>query len=120
MRLARQLRPSCLSAHGCFSSVAGHPANACEGTPFIRPTALEGRNEPRENLDCLDVLTGDEASAVLRELLSSRPDLLPDARRAANALLATVSFTDVAKRVFDALLALDTWTTWTRVRMQVG
>jgi hypothetical protein len=37
----------------------------------------------------------------------SHPDLLPDARRAANALLATVSFRDIAKSVFDALLALD-------------
>jgi len=55
----------------------------------------------------LDLLTGDEALAVLRELLSSHADLLPDARRAANALLATVSFTDIAKSVFDALLALD-------------
>ena len=45
--------------------------------------------------------------AVLRELLSSRPDLLPDAWRAANALLATVSFTDIGTSVFDALLALD-------------
>ena len=45
--------------------------------------------------------------AVLRELLSSRPDFLPDAWRAANALLATVSFTDIGKSVFDALLALD-------------
>ena len=45
--------------------------------------------------------------AVLRELLSSHSNLLPDARRAANALLASVSFADVAKSVFDALLALD-------------
>jgi hypothetical protein len=45
--------------------------------------------------------------AVLGELLSSHADLLPDARRAAKALLATVSFTDIAKSVFDALLALD-------------
>ncbi len=45
--------------------------------------------------------------AVLRELLSSHPDLLPEGRGAANALLATVSFTDIAKGVFDALLALD-------------
>ena len=45
--------------------------------------------------------------AVLRELLSLHPDLLPDTRRAANALLARVSFTDIAKSVFDALLALD-------------
>lgn len=61
----------------------------------------------REKLDCLDLLTGGEASAVLRELLSSQPDVLADARRAANALLASVTFADIAKGVFDALLALD-------------
>ena len=73
--------------------------------PSDRPRSKAGTS--REKLDCLDVLTGDEASAVLRELLSSHPDLIPDARRAANALLATVSFTDIARSVFDALLALD-------------
>jgi hypothetical protein len=61
----------------------------------------------RTKLDCLDVLTGDEASAVLRHLLSSYPELIPDARQAANALLATVSMTDVAGSVFEALIALD-------------
>lgn len=61
----------------------------------------------RAEYDCLDLLTGDEAQAVLQELLSSRPDLIPDARRAANALLATVSFADVADNVFGALQALD-------------
>jgi hypothetical protein len=55
----------------------------------------------------LDLLTGDEALTVLGELLSSHPALLPDARQAANALLATVSFTHIAKGVFDALVALD-------------
>jgi hypothetical protein len=45
--------------------------------------------------------------AVLRQLLSSDPDLLAEGRRAANALLATVSFMDVATGVLDALLALD-------------
>jgi hypothetical protein len=44
----------------------------------------------------LDVLSGDEAQIVLKDLLSSRPDLISEARRAANALLATVSFADVA------------------------
>jgi hypothetical protein len=73
--------------------------------PSGRPHSKVGTS--RETLDCLDVLTGDEALAVLRELLSSRPDLRPDARRAANALLATVSFTDIGRSVFDALLALD-------------
>jgi hypothetical protein len=61
----------------------------------------------REKLDCLDLLTGGEASAILRELLSSHPDVLADARRAANALLASVTFADIAKGVFDALVALD-------------
>ena len=73
--------------------------------PSGRPRSKVGTS--RETLDCLDVLTGDEALAVLRELLSSRPDLASDARRAANALLATVCFTDIGKSVFDALLALD-------------
>lgn len=61
----------------------------------------------RAKHDSLDLLTGDEALAVLSELLSSHPALLPDARRAANALLATVSFTNIAQNVFDALVALD-------------
>ena len=61
----------------------------------------------RTKLDCLDVLTGDEASAVLRQLLSSSPELIPAARQAANALLATVKFTDIARSVFEGLIALD-------------
>ena len=74
--------------------------------PSGRPPSKAGTS--REKLDCLDLLlTGDEALAILRELLSSHPELLPDARRAANALLATVSFTDIAMSVFDALVALD-------------
>ena len=72
------------------------------------PRRPRRRLEPAEQkLDCLDLLSGDEGLEVLRELLSSHPDLLPEGRRAANALLATVSFTDIAKSVFDALLALD-------------
>jgi hypothetical protein len=73
--------------------------------PRSRPRPKAGTS--RQKLDCLDRLTGDEALAVLRELLSSHPDLLPEGRRAANALLATVSFMDIAKSVCDALLALD-------------
>ena len=68
------------------------------------------RSKPRTTrakYDCLDVLTGDEAQIVLKDLLSSRPDLISDARRAANALLATVSLVDVAADVFDALQGLD-------------
>jgi hypothetical protein len=61
----------------------------------------------RTNLDCLDVLIGDEASAVLRQLLLSYPELIPAARQAANALLATVTFTDIATSVFEGLIALD-------------
>jgi hypothetical protein len=61
----------------------------------------------RAKHDCLGLLTGDEAQAVLRELLSSRPDLIPDATQVANALLATVSFANVAESVFGALAALD-------------
>ena len=65
---------------------------------------MAGRS--RTKLDCLDVLTGDEGSAVLRHLLSSYPELIPEARQAANELLATVSVTDIARSVFEALIAL--------------
>ena len=61
----------------------------------------------RQQSDCLDVLTGEEAGAVLRALLKAHPDLLPDARLAADKLLATVSFSDVAERVCAGLQALD-------------
>jgi hypothetical protein len=73
--------------------------------PSDRPRSKAGTS--RKKPDCLDVLTGDEASAVLRELLRSHPNLFPDATRAAHALLATVSFTDIAGRLLDALLALE-------------
>ena len=61
----------------------------------------------RQQYDCLDVLTGEEAGAVLRALLKAHPDLLPDARLAADQLLATVSFSDVAEKVCAGLQALD-------------
>lgn len=60
-----------------------------------------GRRKP----DCLDVLTADEALAVLRALLASNP-VVPPAREAANALLASVSFVDVAKSVCERLTTL--------------
>ena len=37
---------------------------------------------------CLKLLSGDEAAAVLRELVAAHPHLVPDAVSAANALLA--------------------------------
>jgi hypothetical protein len=43
---------------------------------------------------------------VLHELLSSQAELIPDARRAANALLASVSFAAVAESILDALVEL--------------
>ena len=73
--------------------------NFRETTQSTEPTAPQSWNHSTE-FDCLDLLTGDEALAILRELLSSHPDLLPEGRRAANALLATVSFTDIAKGCF--------------------
>ena len=61
----------------------------------------------RQKYDCLDLLTGDEAQAVLQDLLSAHPDLVPHAEAAAKALLATVSFTDVADSVLGVVQALD-------------
>ena len=55
---------------------------------------------------CLRLLTGDEAAAVLHALLAAHPHLVPDALRAANVLLATVSFTALAQQVFDAVVEL--------------
>jgi hypothetical protein len=73
-----------------------------------QPPALRSKpRTTRAKCDCLDVLTGDEAQIVLKDLLSLHPDLISDARRSANALLATVSFADVAANVFGALQALD-------------
>ena len=43
---------------------------------------------------------------MLHALLSSHSELIPDARRAANALLASVSFAAVAKSIVDALVEL--------------
>ena len=61
----------------------------------------------RARYDCLDVLTGDEAQAVLQELLSTHPGLIPDAQRTANTLLAAVSFGEVADNVLAVLRAID-------------
>ena len=65
---AAQLTRSCLSVHGCFCSVVGPPVNLCEttqSTSRARPKA----GASRQKLDCLDLLSGDEALAVLRALL---------------------------------------------------
>ena len=43
---------------------------------------------------------------MLHALLSSHSELIPDARRAANALLASVSFAAVAKSIVHALVEL--------------
>lgn len=72
----------------------------------LRP-ARASRSKPRTTrvkYDCLDVLTGGEARTVLHELLLSRPDLIPDTKRTADALLAQVS---VAENVYVTLQTLD-------------
>jgi len=61
----------------------------------------------RATPDCLNVLTADEAQAVFREVLSARPEVVADVRRAAGRLLASVSCSDVDRRVFRVLQALD-------------
>jgi hypothetical protein len=62
---------------------------------------------PRAKHRSLDVLTSDEARAVLQELLLAHPALVPDAEQVANALLSTVSFVAVAESVFQVVQALD-------------
>ncbi|MEP7305925.1 MAG: hypothetical protein ABJA98_10445 [Acidobacteriota bacterium] len=52
-------------------------------------------------------MTGDEARAVLQELLSAHPTLIPDAEQVASAVLATVSSAAVADDVFEAIHSLD-------------
>jgi hypothetical protein len=82
-----------------------HPAGLCEETPFIRTTALDGRKEPNETR-----LPGRpdrrQASAVLRHLLSSYPELIPDARQAATRCLRQCRLR-ISPAVFEALIALD-------------
>jgi len=60
----------------------------------------------RQKSDCLEVLTAEEALAVLRALLASNSDLAPPAREAAKALLASVSFGDVARNICNQLITL--------------
>jgi len=55
----------------------------------------------------LDLLTSDEARAVLHELLSVYPALVPAAEQIANAMLATVSFSAVADQVVEVIQGLD-------------
>ena len=78
-----------------------HPRSTVTGSSRSIPQGS------RRQSDCLDLLTGEEAGAVLHALLEARPALLSDARRAADNLLATVSFSDVAAKVCAALQALD-------------
>ena len=47
-----------------------HPAGLFEETPFTSTMALDGRKEPNE-IDCLDVLTGDEASSTPGENIAN-------------------------------------------------
>jgi len=79
-----------------------------ESTIHPRRVKAASRSKPkRAQADCLDVLTGDEAGAVLQALLKAHPDLRSDARRIADGLLETVSLSDVAERVCGDLQALE-------------
>jgi hypothetical protein len=86
-------------------------ASRRKGPGADRHSIVKGasRSKPRGargQPSCLDVLTGEEAAAVLHALLEAHPALLPDARQAADNLLATVSFSDVAEKVSAGLQAL--------------
>jgi DNA-binding MarR family transcriptional regulator len=86
-------------------------ASRREEPPADRHSIVKGasRSKPRGarwQPSCLDVLTAEEAAAVLHALLEAHPALLPDARQAADSLLATVSFSDVAEKVSAGLQAL--------------
>lgn len=77
-----------------------------ETTPFIRRTALDAENAPEETRlpGRADRRRGLDSSPQTPVVLSGARS---PARHAANALLATVSFTAVANGVFEALRALD-------------
>ena len=123
LRLGRAQLPDLETHSGpgkpLLNSVAGmSPKRArrdeCEPAPGSRdPFAFVGRARPvpgsetRQQADCLDVLTGEEAGAVLHALLKAHPDLRSDARRVANRLLATVSLSEVAEKVCAGLQALE-------------
>ena len=55
----------------------------------------------------LRVLTPADAQIVLEEMLREHPKLSADARRIVDRVLSSVSCKDVARRVFDAVQALD-------------
>ena len=123
LRLSRAQLPD-LETHTGLSAAplnsgAGMSAKRARGTANRREEAgIRSRSrekdtfrsrpdEKRPQSDCLDVLTGEEAAAVLRALLKAHPDLLPEARVVADRLLATISFSQVADRVCAGLRALD-------------
>ena len=122
LRLSRAQLPDLAAYPGSGTP----PLNAVTGIIAKRPggTSTSRRDEPgnhprravkaatgskprRAQADCLDVLTSEEAAAVLHALLKAHPALLPDARRVADSLLATVSMSDVAERVCADLQALE-------------
>src|SRR5258708_4827322 len=65
------------------------------------------RTSKRSGSEILDRLTGEDASAVLRQLLEMYSELRPKAEKIAMDLMASQSVEDIATEVSDALIGVD-------------
>ncbi len=69
---------------------------------------MAGRKESKRSASAiLDRLAGEEANAILRQLLEKHPELRPEAKSIAAGLLSSQSAEDIAAEVSDALMSVD-------------
>ena len=69
---------------------------------------MTGREGSRRSAGAiLDRLAGEEANAVLRQLLETHSELRPEAERIARGLISSQSVEDIAAEVTEALMGVD-------------
>ena len=69
---------------------------------------MTGREGSRQSAGAiLDRLAGEEANAVLRQLLETHSELRPEAERIARGLISSQSVEDIAAEVTEALMGVD-------------
>jgi hypothetical protein len=68
-------------------------------------TGREGSKRSASGI--LDRLAGEEANAVLRQLLETHSELRPEAERIARGLISSQSIEDIAAEISDAMIGVD-------------